>query len=160
MTQDGGIPFGPYMKTKLQPLWRCPACKREFANRNQSHACGTYDLDHHFKGKPPEIRALFDRLAAIVEAVGPVRILPEKTRIAFQVRMSFAQVTPRRRWLDGHVVLARRREHPRFTRIETFSPRNHLHAFRVTSPADLDAEFRSWIKEAYAVGEQRHLERS
>ena len=116
--------------TVRKPLWRCPACEREFANRNQSHSCGTHDLDHHFEGKPPEIRALFDRIAALVEGIGPVRILPEKTRIAFQVRMSFAQVTPRRGWLDGHVVLARRREHPRFRRIETFSPRNHLHAFR------------------------------
>ena len=139
------------------PLWRCPSCKREFANRNQSHSCGTHDLDHHFAGKPPEIRALFDRIVALVEKIGPVKILPEKTRIAFQVRMSFAQVTPRRGWLDGHVVLARRREHPRFRRIETFSPRNHLHAFRISSPAELDAEFRSWMKEAYAVGAQEHL---
>jgi len=49
-------------------------------------------------------------------------VLPEKTRIAFQVRMSFAQVAPRARWLDGHVVLARRLEDPRFRRIETVSP--------------------------------------
>ncbi len=73
--------------------------------------------------------------------------------------MSFAQLTPRRRWLDGHVVLARRVEHERFRRIETFSPRNHLHTFRISSPLDLDAEFASWVTEAYAVGEQRHLAR-
>ena len=139
------------------PLWRCPKCKRDFANRNQSHSCGTHDLAHHFEGKPPEIRALFDRVAALVKKIGPVKILPEKTRIAFQVRMSFAQVTPRQRWLDGHIVLARRREYPRFRRIETFSPRNHLHAFRISSPGELDAEFRSWLREAYAVGAQEHL---
>jgi hypothetical protein len=143
--------------SRSRALWRCPQCKREFANRNQSHSCGSHDLEHHFEGKPREIRALFDRIAALVEAIGPVRILPEKTRIAFQVRMSFAQVTPRRRWIDGHVVLARRREHARFRRIETFSPRNHLHAFRISSPGELDAEFRSWLREAYAVGAQEHL---
>ena len=53
--------------------------------------------------------------------------------------MSFAQVTPRKRWLDGHVVLARRLEHARFRKIETFSPRNHLHAFRLEQPSDVDA---------------------
>lgn len=146
-------------KTAANPLWRCGTCGREFANRNQSHACGTHDLDHHFRGKPPEIRALYEQVVALIEAIGPVRILPEKTRIAFQVRMSFAQITPRQRWLDGHVVLARRRAHPRFKRIESFSPRNHLHAFRIVSAADLDAEFCSWLREAYAVGEQRHLDR-
>ena len=143
-----------------RPLWECPKCKRQFANRNQSHACGRYTLAHHFRGKPPAIRALFDAVVATLRTIGPVRIIPEKTRIAFQVRMSFAQVTPRHGWLDGHVVLARRLEHPRFRRIETFSPRNHLHAFRLTRPADIDAEFRAWLAEAYMVGEQQHLKSS
>lgn len=103
------------------------------------------------------IRALFKEVVAVVRSNGPVRILPEKTRIAFQVRMSFAQVTPRQRWLDGHVVLARRLEHPRFRQVQTFSPRNHLHAFRITQPSDIDDEFRAWMAEAYVVGQQLHL---
>ena len=128
-----------------------------FANRNQSHACGRHSLAAHFRGKPPEIRALYDAVVAAIRGIGPVRVLPEKTRIAFQVRMSFAQLTPRQRWIDGHVVLARRLENARFRKVETFSPRNHLHAFRLTSPADVDDEFRAWLAEAYRVGEQRHL---
>ena len=141
-----------------RPLWHCPKCRRRFANRNQSHACGRHDLDHHFVGKSPEIRALFDEVVAVVRKIGPVRIVPEKTRIAFQVRMSFAQVTPKLNWLDGHVVLARRFEHPRFRQVQTISPRNHVHSFRITSAHDIDAEFTSWLAEAYSVGEQRHLE--
>jgi hypothetical protein len=143
-----------------EPLWRCKECGREFANRNQSHACGTHALDDHFRNKPPEIRAMFEQVVAMLATIGPVRILPEKTRIAFQVRMSFAQITPRQRWLDGHVVFARRLESPRFRRIETFSPRNHLHAFRLTQSSDIDAEFRAWLVEAYAVGNQEHLSSS
>lgn len=141
------------------PLWRCSKCGRSFANRNQSHSCGRLDLEHHFRGKPPEIRRLFDAVVTRVKAIGPVRVLPEKTRIAFQVRMSFAQVTPRRQWLDGHVVLARRLEHPRFRSIQTISPRNHVHVFRLTSVADIDDDFCAWLAEAYHVGEQRHLRR-
>ena len=140
-----------------RPLWMCEHCGRVFAIRNQSHACGTYSLEHHFDGKSPAIRALFDAVVAAIEEIGPVRILPEKTRIAFQVRMSFAQVTPRKNWLDGHVVLARRLENPRFRKIETFSPRNHLHAFRIMMLEEVDDEFKSWLAEAYQVGEQRHL---
>ena len=98
-------------------------------------------------------------VVAAVQSLGPVDVLPEKTRIAFHVRMSFAQITPRRKWLDGHVVLARRLENPRFRSIQTISPRNHVHFFRLEKPSDVDAEFRSWIAEAYAVGEQKHLER-
>src|SRR5689334_17302101 len=93
-------------------MWRCPACGREFANRNQSHACGTYGLAAHFDGRDPEVERTFRALLAMARRNGPVKVLPEKTRIAFQVRMSFAAFTPRKHWLDGHVVLARRRESP------------------------------------------------
>jgi uncharacterized protein DUF5655 len=138
-------------------LWHCSKCRRAFANRNQSHACARFTLAHHFRGKPPAIRALYQSVLAAVRSNGPVRVLPEKTRIAFQVRMSFAQVTPRQAWLDGHVVLARRLDHPRFRRVQTFSPRNHLHTFRLTQLSDIDADFRAWLAEAYRVGDQQHL---
>jgi Domain of unknown function (DUF5655) len=142
-----------------RPLWRCLDCGRQFANRNQSHFCGRHDLESHFAGKSPEIRALFQSVVAAIERIGPVTVLPEKTRIAFQTRMSFARVTPKKKWLDGHVVLARRLEHPRFRKIETISARNHVHHFRLTTTADVDAEFLAFLREAYDVGEQRHLER-
>ena len=138
-------------------LWRCPKCRRRFASRNQTHTCGALrDLEYHFAGRDPIVRELYDLVAAAVRSIGPVIILSEKTRIAFQVRMSFAQVTPRKRWLDGHVVLARRLEDPRFRKIETFSPKNHVHVFRIEHPNDVDPTFVEWMREAYAVGEQRH----
>ncbi len=142
-----------------RPLWQCPCCKRRFANRNQSHFCGTHDLEAHFDGKPAEIRAIFDAVLKAIRRCGPVTVLPEKTRIAFQARMSFAQLTPRLRWVDGHVVLARRLERPRFRRIDTISPRNHVHHFRLSSVSDVDKEVEGWLAEAHAVGQQRHLSR-
>jgi hypothetical protein len=57
------------------------------------------------------------------------------------------------------VVLARRVESPRVRRIDTFSPRNHLHAFRLASVAEVDEEVAGWFAEAYEVGMQRHLGR-
>jgi hypothetical protein len=138
-------------------MWRCPKCRRRFANRNQSHACGRSTLAAHFRDKPPQVRAIFDKVLCVARRNGPIKVLPEKTRIAFQVRMSFAAFVIRRNWVDGHVVLARRLENPRFRRIETFSPRNHLHAFRFESIEEIDAEVTSWLAEAYRVGQQRHL---
>jgi hypothetical protein len=140
-------------------MWTCPRCGRTFANVNQTHTCAPLgDLDAHFAGSNPNVRVMFDRLRAAIEAIGPVAVLPEKSRIAFHVRMSFAAVMPRKNWLDGHLVLARRVDSPRFRRIETFSPRNVLHAFRITSPDEIDGEFTGWLAEAYSVGEQNHLD--
>jgi hypothetical protein len=139
-------------------MWTCPACGRDFANRNQSHACRPLgDLDRHFEKKDPSVRATFDRLLEVVTALGPVSVLPETTRIALHARMSFAALMPRRRWLDGHVVLARRLESPRFRSIEIYSPRNVLHTFRLASPDEVDQEVAAWLREAYAVGLQHHL---
>lgn len=142
---------------KRGSMWRCPECARQFANRNQSHACGRYTLASHFERKPPAVRAIFDKLLRVARNNGPITVLPEKTRIAFQVRMSFAAFVIRRHWVDGHVVLARRFENSRFRRIETFSPRNHLHAFRFESVDDVDTEVSLWLAEAYQVGQQHHL---
>jgi len=138
-------------------MWACPRCGRSFANRSQQHACGPLDLERHLAGRDPEVLAIFERLVELAERNGPVTVLPEKTRIAFQVRMSFAAFVLRRRWVDGHVVLARRLEHPRFRRVETFSPRNHLHQFRLERLEEVDEEVAAWLAEAYRVGEQRHL---
>ena len=141
-------------------MWACPRCGRTFASRNQAHACAPLgDLDAHFAGRSPVVRATFDRVLAVVAGFGPVEVLPEKTRIALHARMSFAAFMPRRDWLSGHLVLARRIDSPRFSRVDTFSPRNVVHAFRLDSPTAVDEEFTGWLAEAYQVGMQRHLRR-
>ena len=139
-------------------LWTCPECGRGFASRNQAHTCAALgDLDRHFARASPLVRATFDAVLASVSALGPVRVLPEKTRIALHVRMSFAALMPRRNWLNGHLVLTRASDSPRFMRVETLSPRNVVHSFRLSSPAEVDDEFVAWLAEAYQVGAQRHL---
>jgi Domain of unknown function (DUF5655) len=139
-----------------KPLWPCPACGRGFANARQPHACGRYDLEDHFAGKPPLVREIYEAFLALLSGLGPVTVLPEKTRIAFQARMSFAQLTVRRRWVLGHFVLAQRAEDPLFAKVETISPRNHIHHFRLDAPTEVE-KLESYAREAYRVGRQEHL---
>ena len=141
----------------LAPLWKCPKCGRFFANRKQSHFCSRYTLREQLVGKSSVAIALFRDFSKLVKRCGPVRVVPEKTRIAFQVRMSFAAVSLRQDRIVGHVVLARRLENPRFTKIEYISRRNHVHSFRFYSSEELDREVLAWLREAYRVGQQRHL---
>ncbi len=70
--------------------------------------------------------------------------------------MSFAAFTPHRSRLDGHLVLARRAEHPAFRGVQALSRRNIVHGFRLTEAGQVDPEFLALLHEAYAVGEQRH----
>jgi Domain of unknown function (DUF5655) len=139
-------------------LWTCPRCGRPFANPRQSHTCAPLTrLDDHFVASTPEVRAAFEAILAAVRELGPVTVLPEKSRIALQVRMSFAALMPRRRWLNDHLVLDREVRNDRFRSRHAFSPRNVVHTFRLHSPDEVDAEFTGWLAEAYRVGEQRHL---
>lgn len=142
-----------------RPLWICPDCGRGFANANQTHACGRHDLASHFEGRSDEVREMYDAFVALLEEQGPFTVIPERTRIAFFVRMSFAQLTLRNRWVRGHLILARRVpdiDRSVFTKVETFSPLNHLHGFRLDSVADVE-RLRPFVPESYAVGRQDHL---
>ncbi len=99
----------------------------------------------------------FARWSLQLGATARSRLYRMKTRIAFQVRMSFAAFTLKKHLLNGHVVLARRRDSPRFTKVWGPSPRNQVHEFRLRGPDDVDEEVADWLREAYAVGQQKHL---
>ena len=89
-------------------LWTCPHCGNEFVNRNQYHSCRRYELAEAFRGKPDPVRALFDRFRELVEACGPVKVIPYRDKISFMVRVRFAGAIPRTRWLDIVFWLPRR----------------------------------------------------
>jgi Domain of unknown function (DUF5655) len=134
----------------VSSLWRCPRCGRRFANRKQTHTCAAPGrLADHYAGRDPEVVAAFRKLVATVRQNGRVTVLPERTRIAFHARMSFAAFTLKKHWIDGHVVLARRRESPRFRSVQFFSPGNVLHTFRLTGPEAVDDEAADWLREAF-----------
>jgi len=47
-------------------------------------------VEELFSHCEPQVRELYDLFVALVKNVGPVRVIPQKSRIAFQVRMRFA----------------------------------------------------------------------
>jgi uncharacterized protein DUF5655 len=145
------------MAKKLRPLWKCPKCGERFTGTNMSHSCGKFSLDDLFARSEPHVRKTFHEYARLVRTCGPVRMIPQKTRVVFQARMRFAGATPRKSHLLCHFILSRKIDNPRFHKIETFNPRCHAHYLRVSEDAELDAEVARWLREAYEVGEQKHL---
>lgn len=121
------------------------------------HSCGRYRLTDHFDGKDPQVREMFDRFRTMVKQWGPATIYPQKTRITCQVRVRFASVVPKKRWLDVGLWLTRRVEHPKIRRVEEIVPRTYTHSFRFEHPAEMDEEFAAILGEAYAIGCQEHL---
>ncbi len=139
-------------------LWTCPHCDRQFANTNQQHSCGRFTVEQFLAWHGAPERELFERFAALAASCGDVTTAPARTRVGFQARMIFAAVNrlaPGQ--LDAHVVLARHRDDARFRKIEKVGPRSYVHHFTIRTVAELDETVRAWLREAYDVGEQRHL---
>jgi len=95
----------------------------------------------------------------MVTACGPVTKIPQKTRVVFMVRARFAGCVPRKSYLQCSVALPRKYPHPRFVKIESYSPTFHGHRFHVQTLEQLDDEVQEWLRESYTVGEQKHLHR-
>ncbi|WP_028062337.1 DUF5655 domain-containing protein [Solirubrobacter soli] len=137
-------------------LWRCETCGQTFVSRNMPHSCAVVDLDSHFEAAPG-MRAVFDAYLSAAELNGPVTVNATKSRITFQTRMRFAAVErPRRTHLNVHFVLLRAVESERL-RVEFIPPRHYVHRLVLRAPEDVDPEVRSWLAEAYAVGDQKQL---
>jgi hypothetical protein len=139
------------MSSDPKPLWTCPKCGQRFIRRNTNHSCGRYDLDRHFAGKDPIVRAVFDRYVEVVRAFGPVDVVPLKTRIVFRARSNFAAAVARKRTLEGILWLKRHAAHPRIYRLEMQVYRDYGHYFRLTRPDDLDDELVALLQEAYVI---------
>jgi hypothetical protein len=134
-------------------MWNCPQCGRQFANRNQWHACGPYSVESFLEGQSPEAIRLFNSFVELATSCGPVTLAPAKTRIGFQARTIFASVNRLSKGsLAAHVVLARRLDNPRFSRIESLSPTSHAHHFQINDLDELDDEVRGWLCEAHSLG--------
>ncbi len=116
------------------------------------HSCGKFSLEDLFARSEPHVIKLFRKFARMVRACGPVHIIPQKTRVVFQVRVRFVGATPRKSHLICHFILPRKIDSERFHKIETFNPCCHAHYLRVNDDADLDGDVARWLKEAYEVG--------
>ena len=136
-------------------MWTCPKCGHRFVNTNQWHSCRRYSLEQVFARSDPAVRDLFERLRAMVVAVGPAHEQAYRDQVAFLVRVRFLAATPRKRWLDVGFWLPRRIDSPRFHKVETLTPTNHVHLLRITEDGQLDDEVLGWIREGYRVGEQK-----
>lgn len=121
------------------------------------HACARHTVEEHFAHRDPKLRLLYDGLVGLVKRNGPIKVVPGKTGIAFQVRMRFGGAVVRKDAIEAGFILPRRAEHPRIKKVIGYTPRAYGHHVDIRTPADLDDELAGWLREAYRVGAQTDL---
>jgi hypothetical protein len=142
----------------VRPLWTCPACGERFVSPRLWHSCGKGSFAALFARSDPNVREIFDRLAGLAAACGPVRIYPQKTRIVFQARIRFASCRPQKRALIAGFLLPRSMRSKRFTmRLDGVSKHYVAVETKLSAPVDVDAQVARWMKRAYRFGIQEHL---
>lgn len=115
-------------------------------------------MDDHLRGRDRAVVQLYERLVELVKACGPFELSVSKTAITFKgSRRGFAGAKPKNLWLDGYFDLQRQVKDPRIRRASPYTKRLFVHQFRVSALDQLDEEFADWVREAYEVGEGRHL---
>ena len=144
----------PTKGTEPKPLWTCPRCRRQFANRNQAHSCGQFTVEQLLDGKPQEVVELYEQLDRMIGSCGDVVVAPTKTRVLFKVRTVFASVAVSKGWLDVVFVLGRLLKHRRIKKAQDEYP-GIVHFLRVEKEEDLDADLTSWLQEAYDHRKQK-----
>jgi Domain of unknown function (DUF5655) len=142
----------------MRDLWECPACGRRFANTNQSHSCSNPVLEAILDANDPGPVAIFREVVAALDAAGTFRIHPQKTRIAFISRMSFASCRLTRGWVDMGLILPGPVDDSRIRSIDLYGPTSFGHTLRLHAVEDVDETVRGWLGEALRRGDQETLD--
>jgi Domain of unknown function (DUF5655) len=106
------------------------------------------DFEPLLAGQPEQTTGMFWRFIELARAAGPVDFELQRDRVILRGRRIFASVKPDKRGLAGHLNLPRRVSDRRFSKTEDFTKRLVFHRYRLTDPADLDADFAGWLAEA------------
>jgi hypothetical protein len=142
------------MKRTKRPLWKCPRCGAKLVTRNLWHACGRFSLKALFARSEPHVWRVYQEYVKAVRAIGPITVIPQKSRFVFMTRIRFAGGIPRKSYLDAHFLYPGPLRSPRITSSMKFSPHQYAHRVPLRTPRDLDTEFRGWLRTAYRVGMQ------
>src|SRR5262245_62212612 len=80
----------------MRSLWHCPKCGARLVSRNLWHSCGRFSLEALFSGSAPLILAVARKYVTLLESLGDVQVLPQKTRLVAVARVRFAGLYPRK----------------------------------------------------------------
>ena len=112
-------------------------------------------LDEFFNGREAA-RHIFDVLSAAIAVLGPAEVRVTKSQVAFRRSKAFAWA-----WVPGMYLRGRgaplvltlsfpeRSASPRWKQIVEPAPGRFTHHLELWSEADVDAEVRGWLREAW-----------
>ena len=110
-----------------------------------------FTVGSHFEGKAPTVQKTYDALLKALRRLGPIVEEPKKTSIHLVNTTALAGVVTRK----DYIILTIKSDHkltgPRIHKIEQVSAKRFHCEVKLASPADVNSELISWLKDAYAL---------
>jgi Domain of unknown function (DUF5655) len=141
----------PDSSPALPPVWICPTCGAMLVSRNLWHSCGQYTLEALFAGAAPGVLGLARAYLAMLQSLGDVQVIAQKTRLVCVARVRFAGLSPHKRGFQASFALHRWLDSPRIVKRVDYGPRWRGHYVQIQARTDLDDELRGWLQEAHDV---------
>jgi hypothetical protein len=110
-----------------------------------------FSVASHFAGKEPAASKIYERLLKAIGKFGAVIEDPKKTSIHLVNKTAFAGVATRKSAIILTIKSDRKLASPRIHKSEQTSASRFHHEVKLTSPADVDAELKGWLKAAYEL---------
>ena len=93
------------------------------------------------------MRPLYDKMIAVMTSLGSdVEVSPKKTCVSLRRSKQFALIQPTAQRLDVGIIL---KGVPPAGRLEQNPSTMCTHRVKVSSEAEMDSEFVSWLRQAY-----------
>ena len=133
----------------MKMLWKCPKCKREFKNKNQSHSCTNFPLEKHFENKP-YAKELFLHLKKEIEKnIGPLKIESLPCCIHLVSNYTFSGVWALKDKIRIDFRIDSKIESKKIWKMIKMSANRYLYYLDIKDKKEVDKELLGWIKKAY-----------
>jgi uncharacterized protein DUF5655 len=110
-------------------------------------------IARHFRGRAPEVRAIYDRIVAHAKSQAPVHEDPKKTSIHLTRKTAFAGIATRGDAVILTLKAAADNKSPRVTKHQQVSPHRWYLEVRLSDPKEVDRQLARWIDDAMLLSD-------
>jgi hypothetical protein len=128
-------------------MWACPTCKRQFARKNQRHACGTGDRAEVLRNRRPEVVELYVALETFAKSLGPVEFVTREQYVLLRSHRIFADLTIMSDALRLAIHLSRKAKNPLFIKVGS-DGKKVIHVAKLHTMDEFEI-MKPFLREAY-----------
>lgn len=128
-------------------MWQCSECKREFARKNQRHACGIGNRDDVIRDRPQSVVEVYKAIEDYVCKLGKVETVARDRYVLFRSTRIFVDLSIMKDVVRIAIHIGRKIENPIFIKVVD-DGKQITHVAKIGSLNELK-KIEPLMKEAY-----------